>query len=215
MDNLWIFGDSFSCPYSNSECQHWGIPYTNYKGYTPKIFSHLVSENLNLNHVNHAKGGTDNYTIFETICDNVDNITSNDLIIVGWSNPSRFRIIVESNSWETIIPNFFNKEFDINEIDCLAAQCVYRNESPQPLFEIYKWMKLLKKMFGKRIVFWSPFLTEKADIICPNDFIKVSSIKADTNGLIDDCHYDELTHKNLAKLLLDFYNKIHNIKKIL
>jgi hypothetical protein len=76
-------------------------------------------------------------------------------------------------------------------------------------------MKLLKKMFGKRIVFWSPFLTEKADIICPNDFIKVSSIKADTNGLIDDCHYDELTHKNLAKLLLDFYNKIHNIKKIL
>jgi hypothetical protein len=215
MDNLWIFGDSFSCPYSNRECQDWGVPYTDFKGYTPKIFSHLISENLNLNHNNFAKGGADNYTIFEIICDNINNITKNDLVIVGWSDPNRYRIIVENNSWETIRPNFMSNDFSDLEKECLATQCLLRSESTLPLFEVYKWMTLLKKIFGKKIIFWSPFLIEQAEILCPNDFIKISSIKIESNGLIDDRHYDELTHKNLAKLILDFYNKVHNIKKML
>jgi hypothetical protein len=215
MNNLWVFGDSFSCPFTNKECRHWGTPYIKYKGYVPKVFSDCIAEELQLNQINKAKGGTDNYTIFETLCDNVDFILKNDLIIVGWSDINRFRWLVENGSWKTILPKFKDNHYNKLESEFLINQCIIRTELPFALYEVLKWMNLLKKMFGKQIIFWTPFLLNNSDIFCPRDFIKTSNLKMDTNGIVDDGHWDENTHKDLAKLILEVYYKSNNIIKLI
>jgi len=60
---LWVFGDSFSVPFEKVKDEH---PYVPYKGYCPKIFSNIISENLNLQLMDRSHGGSSNYDIFHT-----------------------------------------------------------------------------------------------------------------------------------------------------
>ena len=66
-----MFGDSFSVPFKRIENEH---PYVPYKGYCPKIFSNILSEELNLNLVDMSNGGCSNYSILHTYIKNIDKI---------------------------------------------------------------------------------------------------------------------------------------------
>ena len=69
MATLWTFGDSMTAGYT--EGSGWADKYIEWKGYKPKIYPEIISDKLGMELKNLAKGGYDNYSIFETLCANV------------------------------------------------------------------------------------------------------------------------------------------------
>ena len=196
MSKLWIFGDSFSAPFSNPEVSGFGNPYINYKGYVPSIFSDIISRDLKMTHMNFAYGGSDNYTIFSTICDKQGHISNDDLIIVGWSAHNRYRVIDDGLKWSIIHLNHLNGDINVNK------QSLLRDESTDTLKEIELWSNLLSRTFKNQIIFWNPFNMHVPGVINPKEHIEILDIKDETNGAVIDTHYSETTHFELANLLM-------------
>ncbi len=104
MNNLWIFGDSFSStcfPHERSD---------NMKNYLNTIdsvdiksWSELLSEKLNYDLKNFAKGGNSNYQIFQDFCDQSHLIKENDIVVIGWGLIQKFRIS-QNNKFINISP---------------------------------------------------------------------------------------------------------------
>ena len=91
---MYVFGDSYSVDYDHS-ClfSHHDVGYIKWKGYVPKKYYHLLSENYNCEQIlNFSKCGIDNGLIFEKFMDNFDSINSEDIIIFGWTRLGRFSI---------------------------------------------------------------------------------------------------------------------------
>ena len=97
---LWVFGDSFSVPFERVKNEH---PYVPYKKYCPKIFSNIISENLNLELTDRSRGGSSNYDIFHTYIKEIDNIKDGDILIFGWTQIIRFRIASKRNDFYDVI----------------------------------------------------------------------------------------------------------------
>ena len=66
-NNLWVFGDSFSVPFERV-IDH--MPYIPYKGYCPKVYGDIISENLNLNFMDMSIGGCSNHSMFHNFIKN-------------------------------------------------------------------------------------------------------------------------------------------------
>ena len=86
---LFIFGCSYS-----SKFEYSGIntDYKNYLNGWPKSWSEILSDKMELELVNHAKGGKSNDSIFEDFCKESTKIQKGDVVIIGWSYINRFRI---------------------------------------------------------------------------------------------------------------------------
>lgn len=222
MKTIWTFGDSFSTMWENMTYNNLGERYKEYKGYQPKIFSQYLSNRLNMKVNQLGIGGADNYTIFDSIINNIDNMLGGDIVIIGWSHPSRFRL-EKNNKWYTItdptpiidnIPKHlseFSKFIDINTIQQIFVNRIhslYWNE-------VINWSKLLTNIFelkGIKVIFWTPFVLCKDVMLkkqlLPDDWymgISLNRLNVDTNGVIDDYHFSEESHQKLAGI---FYEKI-------
>jgi hypothetical protein len=206
MKKLWVFGDSNSEGYN--EQYHWVTPYLEHKGYKPKWWSELVSEELGMELLNRAKGGTDNYTIFESVCKEVNNIKTNDVIVIGWSSILRNRIIIdafEKDTFLTIVPNSeYHYDYFCNQ--CIQEMVVNR-DSQLYVDEVMNWMKLIRKAFTNNKVLcfssWPEFLNEK-NIINGNWWKHghhIMTIDAETNGKLNDGHFSEAGCRVLADIL--------------
>lgn len=77
---IWIFGQSMSLPFGLTENQGW--PY-------------LLSQLTKLPYKNFACAGMDNFFIYHTFLENIANIDSNDIVIIGWSHPSRKSFVLD------------------------------------------------------------------------------------------------------------------------
>lgn len=86
MNNLWHFGDSWSC------CNEKEI-----------IFSKYVADHFNLIHRHHGEEGLSNWSIFTKILHQINNFKSGDTILINWSFMSRMDIVTkrEDNTYET------------------------------------------------------------------------------------------------------------------
>jgi hypothetical protein len=109
MKTLWVFGDSFTEGYKNFVIRHpnghdieWRNKYINWKGYVPKVFSEILAEKLNIKFINKGIGGADNYTIFDSIIQSLEHIKNGDIVIIGWSTLSRYRLANNQNEFESI-----------------------------------------------------------------------------------------------------------------
>ena len=67
---IWVFGDSFSVPFKRVENI---MPYVKYKGYCPKSYSEIISEELGYELMDKSAGGSSNYDMFHTYIKNLDN----------------------------------------------------------------------------------------------------------------------------------------------
>jgi len=88
-NKLFIFGCSHSAKFKDS-----GIT-TDYETHLngwPLSWSEILSDNLNLELRNLARGGRSNDSIFDDFCNESDNIKKGDVVIIGWSYLNRFRI---------------------------------------------------------------------------------------------------------------------------
>jgi hypothetical protein len=209
---LWIFGDSFSTQWEGMG--ELGVKYSEYKGYTPKIFSNYLSTMLSTDVTQCGTSGADNYTIFDSIIANISFMNTDDIVVIGWSHPSRFRLEID-NKWISV--RSIQSELELYKfVDVNTLQQIGANRMSRLYWdEIIGWSTLLSTLFhlkGIKVIFWSPFAL-RTDIflkkqLVPKDWYigtLLERLRDETAGVIDDTHFSELGHKELADII---YKKI-------
>ena len=118
---LWTFGDSFSCSFSSDYL--FIKNYRNFKGYTPKIYSEIISEKLKIELINCAKSADSNYDIIHRFMQEIENISNEDLVFVQFSSLYRFRLVNKigqfasiAGHWDGLYDQFEESEETIKEI---------------------------------------------------------------------------------------------------
>jgi hypothetical protein len=209
MSTLWTFGDSLTEGFKSTDL--WATTYVKWKGYVPMTYGQIISKELDLELINLGKGGSDNYTIFESFIKNIDNIKDGDIVIIGWSEVGRFRLANKSNTWTSFVPNFDNNLTNMENISnqTLNEICVNRL-SDIYINEVNIWIRFIKNIIKHfKIINWSTFNRGKINGIYVNEIEKITN---ETKGIIKDAHFSENGQKQLSEILLskinDNYNKI-------
>ena len=83
MDNIWVFGDSFSTNYKIDDAHSW-----------PKI----IGQKLNRQVKNFAHRAVDNFFIYSNYVDQKPLIKSTDIVLLQWTMPSRKMFIFDKNN---------------------------------------------------------------------------------------------------------------------
>ena len=214
MSKLWIFGDSFSASNNRANVESWRRKYIKWKGYIPKVWPEYLNETLNYRLINLSISGTDNYTIFDTIIDNIDKIEPNDIVIIGWTSTLRFRLIDRNDNFNTLRPSH------ISDKSTLDTSFEYKNISLDTInqilvnrdnilyeYELNRFIKIINLYLKNvKVLHWSPFQIHQ-----PNLKIKridgldlLETITIESNNELIDYHYSESAHIELS-------NKIYNI----
>jgi hypothetical protein len=224
MNKLWVFGDSFSATYKRNNLENWRIKYKNWKGYIPNVFGDFLSLKIKYKLNNCALSGVDNYTLFENIIDVIDSIKENDVVIIGWSSTLRFRLVNKNNSFTTIRPNDLNLDDTLLSTSTISNVSNFNNVSLNTLselilnrdsvlfqYELNRFIKIINLYLENKckVIHWSPFqyMSPNLNIHRINPLSNVELIKDETNGEVDDLHYSENGHKQLADY---FYEYIKN-----
>jgi hypothetical protein len=206
---VWIFGDSYSSPFDNFEMGPWSKEYINWKGYVPKTFGDNIADKLNTEVRNLALGGSDNDTIFELIIKNAPEFKKDDIVIVGWSDIVRFRLVNDFNKFDFVVPNKSNSEIisdvsetTINEILVNRTNPMYFEEF-KIRFDFLNW--LLKDITFIQWTAWGGHLQTNKYVIRFSKENK-TSVNLETNGIINDTHYSELGHIELTDDFMKLIN---------
>ena len=207
MANLFVYGCSNSEQYKPSN--PWAKEYIKWKGYVPKVYGDIISNQLNLTQFNHSKSGTNNYAIFQKICETFKDVTKDDIVIVQWTQISRFRLVNRLNEWEDFYADISHCTEKIKRCDDISkntiSEILVNRTNERYVEEIKSWEEILKTIFkSNKLLFWSPFDNTSGHGKILKSF---ETITAETNGKIDDPHFSETGQQNLSEFLL---NKIEN-----
>jgi lysophospholipase L1-like esterase len=203
MSTVWTFGDSLTDGFRSNDI--WAKTYVDWKGYIPLTYGEIISKELNYELVNLGKGGSDNYTIFESFIKNIDNIKDDDIVIIGWSEVGRFRLSTKLNTWTSFVPNFDNNLTNMENISKQTIMEVFVNRlSDTYINEVNIWINFITKTINNfKIINWSTFNQGKINGI----FVKeIEQITNETNGIIKDAHFSEKGQKQLSEILLSKIN---------
>lgn len=124
---LWLFGQSMSTAHGVDETQSW--PY-------------LIAQKLGVEYTNFSQSGADNFYIYHSFLENIDNISQEDLVIIGWSHPSRksFVFDVDNPTHQKAITN--NLQYK-TKTQTLFRKYNTRNSSK------FKWQSMLPSVSGQ------------------------------------------------------------------
>lgn len=198
---LWTFGSSNTAPIHEQTC---GNEYIKWKGYIPKIWPEVIAEKLKCELKNMAISGCDNYSILETICNVSNQIKENDIVIVSWTNPIRFRLVSEihNENWIYILSNFDKnllKKFKYAISENSLNEIIYNRKSVLYIEEISNWVKLINKTFqSNKVIHWSEFIRAENIELIKN----CEKISFETRGLIEDYHFSEKGNYDLAQIVM-------------
>ena len=206
---LWIFGDSFSDEFTPPDYDNiydFRRIYVNYKGYVPKVFGQLISEELDLEYRNHAEQGECNDGIFQNICDVSDEIKDGDILIINWSYPNRFRIASKNGYWLRIVPNYEPDSKLLGDVSMNTINEILINRSSYLFIkEVDSKIKFIKNAFKNNLIInWASFNHEYKLALFLNEY---ESINKETNGVINDGHYSENSHIKLAEYFIEIIRK--------
>jgi hypothetical protein len=204
MKTIWFFGDSNTEIYNPQ--YKWTRDYIDWKGYTPKHWTEVLSEKLEIPYKNLGVGGCDNYTIFDSLINNLDSIKDDDIIVIGWSTPIRGRIVnLDVNKWFTIVP------MGEPNLKCISNQSIWElvslRDSELYINEVLGWQKLIKKaLVNNKVIFWSVFIEFYNKGIVDSKYWshKRLSIKDETNGDVIDNHFSETGCKIVSDAMYDY-----------
>lgn len=211
MDKLWVFGDSYSEPFSKTYNTPWKIDYINWKGYIPKCYGEMVSDKLKLNHINLATAGADNYTILDSVVSVLNAINPTDIIIIGWSQTNRFRVVTKTNNFKTIIPNSLDSVIKSKKIELSESTLVEMSINRDTLLYIYElnnYIKLINFCFqNHKVIHWSPFRQDEQGLLTTHPSLKgLEVVLRETNGIVNDSHFSENAHIELSEKFIDIIN---------
>jgi lysophospholipase L1-like esterase len=204
MATLWTFGDSLTERYNISH--EWSRTYINWKGYIPKVYGEMISEKLGLKLENLGVSGNDNYTIFQIFCDVSHKIKKDDVVIFGWSSPIRFRLVNQSNAWETFLPWFNKNQSGIDGVSVnTIKELMINRDNIKCVEEVNSWISLIDNfLIGVKNVHWTAFDERLKAHMIDN----LETINAETNGEVNDNHFSEKGQVELSKILM--YNLMGN-----
>jgi hypothetical protein len=192
----------------------WAKEYVEWKGYVPDVYGDIIARNLKLKQFNYAKSGTNNYAIFQTICDSINEIKENDVVIIQWTQVSRFRLVNRFNEWEDFYADVTHYKEKLKKCDDISkstiSEILVNRTNDKHSEEIVSWEKIINKtLTNNKILFWSPFV----NISGYGKILKsMETIAIETDGKIPDPHFSEKGQKDLANILL---NKLDNKKFII
>jgi hypothetical protein len=201
MSKLWCFGDSYTQGYNPNV--EWSKEYIKFKGYIPKVYSDFLSERLDIENENLGVGGYDNYSIFEVLCKNIDKIKENDIVIIGWSNVSRFRMASKDGDWVRFVPGTIT-DFHISHHTDLSKNTIEEicvNRDNEIYFnEVNSWIKFINQTMKKnKVIHWTPFDGN----LNVHKILKLETTNKESNGKILDHHYSENSHKFISDLFFE------------
>jgi hypothetical protein len=199
MRTVWVFGDSFSVDFENNRIDNFEL-YKDLKGYFPKSWGKIFSEELGYEYRNFAQGGWDNYSILQSFCENISYIKTNDIVFVGWAPEPRIRLTDENGNWRS-----FNvmEQIDWGGIDSdsilnlLLNRVTGEHRDPNKGVEEERmaWENMIKFVMKDMILhIW---LWNNNGL-----FMKYQTINNETNGTIPDGHWSENGHKNYCRDLM-------------
>jgi lysophospholipase L1-like esterase len=217
MNNLWVFGDSFTAGWG---CTPEFEYYKKYYKEGDKLWVELLADEMELIPLNIAQHGVSNDYIIDSIILNWKKIKQNDFVIIGKTLSHRFDIPIKSEKcvpvgladrWVTILDKFnldngydlFNKEeFEtiINFNYHFASNSLYRERQD------LRYNFLVKELEQKQIkvYLWDwPSLQIK---------LKFNTIQMDTNNEFIDAHFSFKGHVEFYKWIS---KKIKNENKII
>jgi hypothetical protein len=208
MARVWTFGDSNTDGFRSSDL--WARKYVEWKGYQPKSYGEIIAEKLDFELVNLGKGGSDNYTIFETFCGSIRRIKKNDIIIIGWSNPLRYRLVSDENYWKPILPFYTGNDKSLKNISINTINEILLNRNNKLYsIEVNHWIRLIDLAFKDNIVkHWTAFECDIAAIFIG----QTEKILDETNMEIEDFHISEKGHLELSEKLM---STIYKNKKLI
>lgn len=200
-NTLWTFGDS----YTEGFGPPWAEEYLRWKGYKPSNFAELLSTEFHFILKNLGVGGADNYSIFEAICRNIENIKDNDFVIIGWSSHMRFRLATKSDTWATLRPG---DDHNIELFDHLSKETIdeilVNRGSYKFAHEINSWIKIINRALPNTdVIHWTPF----GEAIPDCEFIRCQTVSEETNLEVDNGHYGEVGHRELFEYFGPRYTK--------
>lgn len=169
MKTLHLFGDSFTQGH-NLDLTY--PPYQEWKNFRggglPPCWGDLLSEKLNMKMANHAIAGMSNSEIFQTICQHSHEFEKDDIVIINWTYPHRFRWVfwwdkIERYIWVRLggAPHDGSVISEETRIDVALQKTL-----PLCIDEIYENENLISeysKSKGFEVFFWS------ADVDIIND----------------------------------------------
>lgn len=219
MAKLFVFGCSYSGVYSLKQLYNPRMDaYYKFRGGSfPQTWSEILSKELNLELINLADWGSDNYSIFENFCKAVNDINEDDIVIIGWTETTRFRLFSEkSNSFKYINVWDIKKNLDFLDVsEKTIEETIINRDNKRWSKEVYNWMKVidrLSKVIKFKIYHWS-FFIDFPDMYIINEMLELGaeSIGHETNGEVSDWHFGEKGHIVQAEY---FKNLILNKKKL-
>jgi hypothetical protein len=208
MNKIWFFGDSNTDGYN--KLYKWANEYIEWKGYQPTFWTEILANKLELPFENCGKGGSDNYTILDSIIKQIDNIKEGDYIIIGWSTITRFRLA--DTSEEFFHTAVIGQLPDLPFISERTLQEILVNrDSKLFLKEVTGWMTLLNHTFkNNKIFYWSVFpefqKTKMLNNLYWSYYRGKMEIINETKGSINDHHLSEFGCKVLADIMFNYIN---------
>lgn len=201
MNTIWTFGDSLTEGFKSEDL--WSRTYVKWKGYTPLTYGEIIAEKFGYQLINLGKGGSDNYTIFETFCKNVDKFEKDDIVIIGWSDVIRFRISNDTGGWTSIVPNYSNNMTNITNINETTINEILVNRTSNVYAEeVNNWQNLIKKsLYDIKLVTWTTFNNRKLKCLFMNE--EIERIYTETKFEIKDAHFSELGQNMVAQKIIN------------
>jgi hypothetical protein len=240
MSKLWTFGCSYTAEYHPVQSINANGTKNNYTlyrewlgGTLPDIWPTRLSKMLGMEVENKGMGGASNDHIFGEFCDNCEFISKGDIVIVGWTQISRFRAAVYDErglpKFMSVLPNMTTNvdTTSFMTTDVLDFLLVERTDRLY-VEEIYfreDVMEELSKFKGFDIFFWSSDseviynepsnFKNKRRYLCSDsvdDTIThlirkkgAKKIEVETKGEVKDVHFGEIGHQIQAEV---FYKEI-------
>jgi hypothetical protein len=167
----------------------------------------MLADKLNIPLLNRGIGGADNYTIFDSIIKEIDNIKPGDTVVVGWTSAVRGRAVLN----DKFVSLHIGGSLSIPDLsDQSVIELLNNRDSSLYMDEVMGWTRLLKHAFrDNKIIFWSAFPEYKdRGLLDPSYWAnKTYSIHDETGGAIPDGHPSESGCLLLSDL---FYNCLDN-----
>ena len=208
MKTVWVFGDSFSVDFENNRIGNFEL-YKDLKGYYPKSWGKLISEELGCEYKNYAFGGWDNYSILQSFCENITEIKPNDLVFVGWAPEIRIRLMSENGQWMCFTGHLNDqdwegiKSYDVSKL--ISNRIHLSNYSPKEgvLKELLSWENMIRfTMREMKLHIW------RWNNIIDREY---QTIQEESDGNIEDTHWSENGHVSYFKDLIKELNLINKL----
>lgn len=203
MRTVWVFGDSFSVDFENNHIGNYTL-YKEYKGYFPKTWGKLLSEELDCEYKNFAQGGWDNYSILQSFCENISEIKKDDLVFVGWAPEPRIRLTDENGNWRSFNAMTLSTWGDINSEDITKlllsrVSGEHRESNKGVREENSAWENMIRHTMKDMVL--NIWRWNQNGL-----FMKYQTIREETNNIIPDGHWSENGHKNYCRDLIKSLN---------